>query len=96
MPTDLTKWWATLRFCPPYCFFPLLLYGIVSIFPPFPVNAAEEKNIGFSALTDEYWQIWTMNPDQGTLRQITSSPGDKKEAVWFHDRQRLIYRTANA
>ncbi|OQX02698.1 MAG: hypothetical protein BWK80_57310 [Desulfobacteraceae bacterium IS3] len=57
---------------------------------------AETSQIGFSSLTDGYWQIWRMSSDGGNLRQITKSPSDKKEPLWFDKGQKLLYRISNA
>jgi len=57
---------------------------------------AENAQIGFSSFTDGYWQIWCMDLNKGTLRQITKSPSDKKEPLWFDKGQKLLYRISNA
>lgn len=58
--------------------------------------SAEIGLIGFSSPSDGYWQIWTLNPNTGKLRQATSTPVDKKEPVWTNDGKKLVYRTGNA
>jgi len=59
-------------------------------------GSAEIKTIGFAALTQGYWQIWTSALRQQTPKQLTHSAWDKKEPDWFSHGQSLIYRTANA
>jgi TolB protein len=54
-----------------------------------------ESSIVFSRLTGSYWQIWTMDADGGTLKQITKSANDKRYPVWSNDNQKLLYRTNN-
>ncbi len=90
-------WERELLFGNGICY--IILYAVfafyIMIVLPSAV-AAENGHIGFSSLTHGYWQIWTMNLYNGNLRQITRSLCDKKEPLWFHDVQRLIYRTGNA
>ncbi len=57
---------------------------------------AETAQIGFSSFRDGYWQIWRMDSDGGNLRQMTKSPCDKKEPLWFDKGQKLLYRISNA
>jgi TolB protein len=78
-----------------------LYFVILEVFALFmvPINFAGEKDsehIGFSCLTDEYWQIWTMNLLDEKVRQVTKSSCDKKEPFWFNNGKRFIYRTSNA
>lgn len=54
------------------------------------------RNIGFSAFIDGYWQICVMNLHDGKIRQLTKSSSDKKEPLWFDKGQQFIYRTGNA
>ncbi len=77
--------------CRILCYALVIFYIICSF-----AGAAENGHIGFSSLAHGYWQIQTMNLHDGKIRQITASPWDKKEPLWFDDGQRLIYRTGNA
>lgn len=63
-----------------------ICYGSISI-------AGEQ--ISFSALSGDYWQIWTINVKTGELRQLTQSHKDKKEVTWFPDGKAFIFRTSN-
>ncbi|MBN1795296.1 MAG: PD40 domain-containing protein [Sedimentisphaerales bacterium] len=51
--------------------------------------------IAFSRLTGGYWQIWTVRSDSKNLKQITTSPIDKRYPVWSINGRKLFYRTNN-
>ncbi len=51
--------------------------------------------IALSRLTDSYWQIWTMKADGSNIRQVTTSPSDKRYPVWAEDGGKLLFRTNN-
>lgn len=51
--------------------------------------------IAFSRLTGDYWQLWTMAPDGKAATQVTTSPSDKRYAVWAKDGRELMFRTNN-
>jgi len=53
------------------------------------------NQIAFSRLTDEYWQIWTMQPNGKGLQQHTCSTSDKRYPYWNRDNNKLYYRTNN-
>lgn len=46
--------------------------------------------IAYLALTDGYWQVWTMSEDGTRARQITRTPEDKMRASWYPDGRRLL------
>jgi TolB protein len=52
-------------------------------------------SIAFSHLTENYWQIWTMQPDGKAAKQITTSPSDKRYPVWAEDGKKIFFRTNN-
>ena len=56
--------------------------------------SAEEK-IAYVRLTNDHWQIWTMNPDGNASKQITNSSQDKRGPVWIHHGNGIAYRTNN-
>ena len=59
------------------------------LFVLFLINAsvyAEAKEaIAYTHLTNDYWQIWVMDPNGNNKRQVTNSPQDKRDPTWVID-----------
>lgn len=53
------------------------------------------RTIAFSRLTGDYWQIWTMELDGKSTKQITNSPSDKRYPCWAENGQKIFFRTNN-
>jgi Tol biopolymer transport system component len=57
-----------------------------------PVGRAEiTQEIVFSRNINGNWDIWTYNPENGKLRQITNTPEDDNNPIWLKDKQSLAY-----
>jgi len=56
---------------------------------------SNESPIVFSRLTDDYWQIWTMQADGGKASQLTASEVDKRYPVWTENGKSVLFRTNN-
>jgi Tol biopolymer transport system component len=69
-----------------YCF---LTIGIIQ-------GADAKEQILFSKYSDDgYWQIWQMDTSGESQKQITTSPGDKREPFWIGPENKFGYRTSN-
>lgn len=55
---------------------------------------SNDFKIAFVRLTDGYWQLWTMDPDGSSQKQITTTQYDKRYPVW-KSRNEIIFRTNN-
>lgn len=51
--------------------------------------------IALSRLTGDYWQVWTMQPDGKSAKQLTASPSDKRYPVWAQEAKKILFRTNN-
>lgn len=51
--------------------------------------------IAFSRLTGDYWQIWTMQPNGKAVKQLTTSPSDKRYPIWAENGKKILFRTNN-
>jgi len=60
----------------------LQLTLLSALMVPLVAYSAEEK-IAYLANTNNYWQVWTMNPDGSEKRQITKRNYDKSRISWF-------------
>lgn len=56
---------------------------------------AGHSYIAFTALTGQYWQIWTISSDGGNLKQITNSKMDKRFPTWSADHGAIYYSSTN-
>jgi TolB protein len=54
------------------------------------LTAQPTSAIAYLALTDGYWQVWTMSEEGANARQVTRSPGDKMRVSWYPDAKRLF------
>lgn len=69
-----------------YCF---LTAGIIP-------KADAKEQILFSKYSDDgYWQIWRMDTNGENQKQMTESPGDKREPFWVGRENQFGYRTFN-
>jgi TolB protein len=57
--------------------------------------AAESPEVAYLAVADGYWQVWGMQADGGSARQVTHAPGDKTRVSWFPDRKHLLVNGAD-
>ncbi|MCA9409405.1 MAG: PD40 domain-containing protein [Candidatus Omnitrophica bacterium] len=54
-----------------------------------------DESIAYCKLTDDYWQIWTIDPLSKKTTQITTSKQDKRDPIWIEKGQSLAFRTNN-
>jgi len=54
-----------------------------------------ESLLAYSHLTDQFWQIWSMDLDDKEPRQLTSSPFDKRHPAWLEAGKKIMFRTNN-
>ena len=52
--------------------------------------ASANSSIAFLRYTGGYWQVWTMNQDGTSQKQVTTSKIDKRQISWFKDGKRLL------
>jgi len=67
----------------------LLLTVFLAGLLPFKVFSADGK-IAYLAHSDNFWQVWTMQADGTSSRQITRSPFDKIHISWYPDGMHLL------
>lgn len=53
------------------------------------------RTVAFSRLTADYWQIWTMQQDGGTPKQLTNSQSDKRYPAWSYGGREIMCRDNN-
>ena len=61
----------------------------------FSAAAEAKEQIAFSHLTDDFWQIWVMDPDGKNKYQVTISEFDKRDPAWLRNGKQLAFRTSN-
>ena len=47
-------------------------------------------DIAYLAVSDGYWQVWTMRDNGGNPKQLTHSEYDKSRISWFPDGKRIL------
>jgi len=56
----------------------------------FCVSASTDKYMAYLAYTNNYWQVWLMEPDTRQHRQLTTSSYDKARVSWYPDGNALL------
>ena len=54
------------------------------------LSHAADGTIAYLAVSGDYWQVWTMDPDGSNSRQVTKSPYEKSRISWFPDGRRVL------
>lgn len=59
---------------------------------PYSLHAKEQDHFDlcYLAHTDHYWQVWIMNIQTKSVRQLTHSRGDKTKASWIPGQNALL------
>lgn len=52
--------------------------------------SAGGAELAYLAFTDGYWQVWTLDADGGSPRQVTRSSFEKARCSWFPDGRHLL------
>lgn len=53
-------------------------------------TALAEGRVAYLAVSDGYWQVWTMSPDGSGERQVTRSDYEKAQISWHPDGRHLL------
>ncbi len=56
----------------------------------FTAFAYANSSIAFLRYSEGYWQVWMMNADGSSQKQVTFSKTDKRDFSWFKDNKRLL------
>jgi len=72
----------------------IFILVMISAYTFSALNPCQAK-IAYSHLTQGYWQIWIMEDDGSSERQMTFSEQDKRGPTWSADGTRMAYRTNN-
>ncbi len=93
MTSPPNSWLPTFKKCLGVAVGLACLSGCVSAGIQDSSHPNSSSRIAYLAYSNDYWQVWIVDPSTGATRQVTTSAGDKTRVTWFGDGEALLVCT---